>query len=215
MNSSNTWTVQITCGTGPIESRRFVDKLSDWIRKELEPFCLIEGESIHGEKGAPLSRRFYLQLAHSNRQRLEALGGTYALIERSKHRAKRSRKRWFAAVITHPPRPPAVAAITATEVSFSVCRASGKGGQHVNKTNSAVIATHEPTGLRVRVEAERSQLRNKAKAIALLNNELNSRESNQKKELNKEGRAAHYHLIRGNAKCTFVLDGRGKLQKKT
>ena len=58
------------------------------------------------------------------------------------------------------------------ELRFDVSRAQGAGGQHVNKTESAVRVTHLPTGIAVAVQDERSQHRNRARAIALLRAKL-------------------------------------------
>lgn len=54
------------------------------------------------------------------------------------------------------------------DLEWRYCRGSGAGGQHRNKTETAVQLTHKPTGLLVRCETERSQLQNKASALALL-----------------------------------------------
>jgi peptide chain release factor 1 len=54
------------------------------------------------------------------------------------------------------------------DLEWSTCRGSGPGGQHRNKTESAVIVKHVPTGLQVRCESERSQHQNRANALGVL-----------------------------------------------
>ena len=54
------------------------------------------------------------------------------------------------------------------DIAWSTCRGSGPGGQNRNKTESAVVAKHLPSGVTVRCETERSQLQNKATALGLL-----------------------------------------------
>ena len=58
--------------------------------------------------------------------------------------------------------------ISEKDVEWTTCRGSGAGGQHRNKTESAVQMTHIPTGIRVRVENERSQHQNKELAFRIL-----------------------------------------------
>ena len=58
--------------------------------------------------------------------------------------------------------------IRPTDLDWSICRASGKGGQALQKTDSAVQVIHRPTGLIVRCESERSQHHNRVEVLAIL-----------------------------------------------
>ena len=66
------------------------------------------------------------------------------------------------------------------DLEISACRASGAGGQHVNKTNSAIRVVHIPTGLVAECQNERSQLQNKLTAIAVLKSRIFAMEEEKK-----------------------------------
>lgn len=93
--------------------------------------------------------------------------------------------------------------IDGADVSYEAFRAGGPGGQHQNKTESAVRAVHRPTGLTVVVRENRSQHRNRAIALERLTALLET-----SRVLNEAGdrarlQAAHTELERGNPKRTF------------
>lgn len=63
--------------------------------------------------------------------------------------------------------------INIDDIEFKYTRSSGSGGQHVNKTNSCVIAKHIPTNISVKISQERNQLQNKSLAIKILTYKVN------------------------------------------
>jgi peptide chain release factor 1 len=74
------------------------------------------------------------------------------------------------------------------DLRIEVCRSGGAGGQHVNRTESAVQVFHLPTGLMVRCEEGRSQGKNKEKALLLLRSKLLERQRSQQAEQYSETR---------------------------
>ncbi|OAT26911.1 peptide chain release factor H [Proteus myxofaciens] len=114
-------------------------------------------------------------------------------------RPRHKRKNWFIGVSCFEQPDD----ISDSEIVFETMRSNGPGGQHVNKTESAVRATHIATGISVKVQSERSQHANKKLAKQLIAWHLDNYLLKQTALLNSQRHIAHHRVIRGNATHCF------------
>jgi peptide chain release factor 2 len=132
--------------------------------------------------------------------------GVHRLVRLSPFDQAHRRHTSFAQVIVSPLLPEDSAAeIDEADLRIDTYRASGAGGQHVNKTDSAVRITHVPTGIVVQCQNERSQTSNKQTALRILRSRLAEREAEQREaELAKE-RGAVQEADFGSQIRSYVL----------
>ena len=91
------------------------------------------------------------------------------------------------------------------DLQIDTYRASGAGGQHVNKTDSAVRITHKPSGIVVQCQNERSQSSNKATAMAMLRSKLVELEERKRREEIAKERGEAQDVNFGSQIRSYVL----------
>ncbi len=137
---------------------------------------------------------------------LKTESGVHRLVRISPFDASSRRHTSFASVWVYPIIEDAVQVeIVEKELRIDTYRASGAGGQHVNKTDSAVRITHLPTNIVVQCQSDRSQHRNRAAAMAMLHARLYELELQKREEEVQAGRGAKTEIGWGHQIRSYVL----------
>lgn len=200
--------LQITANTGPAECclavRKALQRLLQEARQAQVGVSLIE--EIPGPVAGTL-RSVFLKLESTGAggpavagQLARRWSGSLLWVCQSPYRPLHRRKNWFLSGALYS----AAAPLPDSEIRYTATRASGPGGQHVNKTDSAVRATHVATGLSVKVQSGRSQHANKRLAGQWLAARLAALGQAAQDEHKAQRRLQHHQSERGNAARVFV-----------
>lgn len=192
--------MQLTASHGPAECEHAV-KLS---LRELLRACENDGIALEVLEENATAAGYKSLLLRSNSTQAAAWFaswlGTLQWVFVSPFRPHHARKNWFVALqqCSVPAQLP-----DDGDIVFTACRASGKGGQHVNTTDSAVHATHVASGISIKVMAERSQHANKRLARELIAIKLAQRQAERAGDALKARSQQHWAVERGKAVKVF------------
>lgn len=193
----------VSSGNGPAECRIAVRHVLDRMRQEarqagLSILVTVPGSGAgQGDKHGPASAIATIRGADAERF-ARSWSGTVQWICANPVRPKHRRRNWFVGIFPMAAQSARKVEIRRTDVRFEAFRAGGPGGQHQNKTDSAIRATHSPTGLSVVSRSQRSQHRNKEMALTRLSDKLEALESLARSSGRASENCLHGQLERGN-----------------
>ncbi|MBD3274796.1 MAG: peptide chain release factor 2 [Candidatus Marinimicrobia bacterium] len=143
----------------------------------------------------------------------KAEAGVHRLVRISPFDANSRRHTSFASVFVYPEVEDDIEIeVDQSDLRIDTYRASGAGGQHVNKTDSAVRITHEPTGIVVQCQNERSQHKNKANAMKMLMAKLYQKQREEEQAKIDEMEANKGEIAWGNQIRSYVFHPYNKIK---
>ena len=207
MDSNNCF-VDIQAGSGGTEAQDWAAMLERMYlryceRKGFKAALLEESPGeVAGIKSATLRVNGPYAYGH-----LRTETGVHRLVRKSPFDANNRRHTSFASVFVYPEVDETIEVeINPADLRVDTFRASGAGGQHVNKTDSAVRITHLPTNIVVQCQNDRSQHRNRAEAMAILKSRLYELELRKRNEEKKALEDTKTDIAWGHQIRSYVLD---------
>jgi peptide chain release factor 2 len=199
--------VSVHAGTGGTDSQDWAEMLLRMLMRwaERRGFQVEMVEASPGEEAGIKSAAFIAR-GENAYGLFSAEKGVHRLVRISPFDAQSRRHTSFALVEVSP----MVDDVTDVDIDeqdlqIDTYRASGAGGQHVNKTDSAVRITHRPSGIVVQCQNERSQSSNKATAMAMLRSRLLEREEQKRQEALAKEKGEAENVTWGSQIRSYVL----------
>lgn len=187
--------IQVTAGRGPVECARVVPLVVQELFKALPTLRLTDYEPHNLGEGCYMSMTLVAEdIPESFISEWE--GSVQWIATKNQYRPNHKRKNWFVGINFF--NEADLPTICDSDIQYETFRSGGKGGQNVNKVETAVRAIHIPTGLSVKSSDERSQQQNKKTARERLLLKLRCRHQQLIKEKQNEQWSHHSELQRGN-----------------